>query len=166
MHKICFGKIWERQAVSLSLTTRTKTTDFVKNQWFFVFFGNLKAFSKLHWLSLFHQVECLLGDWMEEIKNQIDIDDELDTVIADDEPLLGQISFDELFAELRIGWSHFSLIASSIHKHLYPWRLAFRGLCFLWAKEKVALRTERILYGANGWSISNIWFSSASEVLL
>ena len=40
---------------------------------------------------------------MEDVKNQIDIDDELEAVIVDDEPLLGQISFDELFAELRIG---------------------------------------------------------------
>jgi len=38
---------------------------------------------------------------MENGKYQID--DELDTSKVDDEPLLGQVSFEELFSELRIG---------------------------------------------------------------
>ena len=42
------------------------------------------------------QVECDLGDCMEEYL--IQVEDEQDPMTVDNEPLLGQISFDEFLA--------------------------------------------------------------------
>ena len=57
-------------------------------------------------------------------------DVEQESAIIDDEPLLGQISFDELLSELRLNWAP----SNSLNlKAMIPLEvLASRGFCFIY----------------------------------